>query len=488
VSSTLEASADSVQDTELSQKVDALKEGAPLASPGLLEGDLLHSLRSLPEISQLSLTSWASASETLEAGDATKEEALSPQRPLARPSMMLEISNALHLPLVLQKCPNSFVSYSWQLPGGDEDLGHTDVIYHSTCPAWDHRATLRLPLEDPAREKLSYPSAFATLALRLFLWHQDASRDCRRPSKMLLGTAVVSLAPLLAGFHELDGYFHISAEGHDAGDFCGQVRLKLRASLASFCEVRSSGSAERPKNEAHASEPGEPAIAPLGASGPSFAPPARPTVAQMVEREPPLVHMTEDLVVLRESSEASFADLNVLERHKELLAKWAIQLAEPAAPAALAAPALPAALAALAAPEADQPEDPKEPEVELPEAEPDTAEESEEEVLPEPQGFESAREVARQKIAELDELQRSLLCFGEAPEVRQPEAMEKCRIPSREDSPRLPDEPEPAAEESLGVPEVDVRDVAEQGEDMSIPSLLPTAEAAGWRWGATGQG
>ncbi|CAJ1387502.1 unnamed protein product, partial [Effrenium voratum] len=181
-----------------------------------------------------------------------------------------------------------------------------DVIYHSTCPAWDHRATLRLPLEDPAREKLSYPSAFATLALRLFLWHQDASRDCRRPSKMLLGTAVVSLAPLLAGFHELDGYFHISAEGHDAGDFCGQVRLKLRASLASFCEVRSSGSAERPKNEAHASE-GEPAIAPLGASGPSFAPPARPTVAQMVEREPPLVHMTEDLVVLRESSEASFA-------------------------------------------------------------------------------------------------------------------------------------------------------------------------------------
>ena len=142
-------------------------------------------------------------------------------------------------------------------------------------------------------------------------------------------------------------------------------------------------------------------------------------------------------------------DLNVLERHKELLAKWAIQLAswkqvghesrlakaaqdpapggasaakaEPAAPAALAAPALPAALAALAAPEADQPEDPKEPEVELPEAEPETAEESEEEVLPEPQGFESAREVARQKplacnernaTPELVEEVACLACWG----------------------------------------------------------------------------
>lgn len=38
---------------------------------------------------------------------------------------MLEITNALHLPLVLQKCPNTFVSYTW-LPES-EDLGDTEA-------------------------------------------------------------------------------------------------------------------------------------------------------------------------------------------------------------------------------------------------------------------------------------------------------------------------------------------------------------------------
>ncbi|CAK9110143.1 UPF0762 protein [Durusdinium trenchii] len=67
---------------------------------------------------------------------------------LGQPSVMLEITNALHLPLVLQKCPNTFVSYTW-LPES-EDLGDTEAAHEPPRPTRRHE----LPDEpEPAAEE-----------------------------------------------------------------------------------------------------------------------------------------------------------------------------------------------------------------------------------------------------------------------------------------------------------------------------------------------
>eukprot|EP00930_Biecheleria_cincta_P056263 TRINITY_DN42412_c0_g1_i1.p1 TRINITY_DN42412_c0_g1~~TRINITY_DN42412_c0_g1_i1.p1 ORF type:complete len:1043 (+),score=175.52 TRINITY_DN42412_c0_g1_i1:101-3229(+) len=161
---------------------------------------------------------------------------------LEAPSVILEINHALHLPLVLQKCPNTFVSYRWLVSESKgsscKELGRTDVIYHTTCPAWDHRATLPLPstVGSGSNERsLLFPAELGSVSLRLSLWHVDTmcSQVQDESSNVLVGVATVSLSPLVTGFEEVDGYFHILAPAPE--DLRGQIRLKLRASLASFC-------------------------------------------------------------------------------------------------------------------------------------------------------------------------------------------------------------------------------------------------------------
>eukprot|EP00931_Biecheleriopsis_adriatica_P051192 TRINITY_DN29669_c0_g1_i1.p1 TRINITY_DN29669_c0_g1~~TRINITY_DN29669_c0_g1_i1.p1 ORF type:complete len:1639 (+),score=388.99 TRINITY_DN29669_c0_g1_i1:732-4919(+) len=170
---------------------------------------------------------------------------------LEAPSVVLQITNAFHLPLVREKCPNTFVSYSWQVSREpvecQAELGQTEVIYRTTCPAWDYRATVPLP-QLSSRRQLAYPASLGEVALQLSLWHVDTLRgDAAGSSRLLLGTAVAPLSPLLSGFEELDGYFHLAAaQQQDDPEHCnaategegygrGQIRLKLRVSVASLC-------------------------------------------------------------------------------------------------------------------------------------------------------------------------------------------------------------------------------------------------------------
>jgi len=187
-------------------------------------------------------------------GSQSGEFSVRGSRSLEAPAAILEITHALHLPLVHGKCPNTFISYSWQISGGEDlvrSFGQTEVIYMTTCPAWDHRATIPLPLV-AGGQKLSYPASLEEVSLKLDVWHVEALRGTQqdvtaRGPKLLVGSALVPLAPLLRGFEELDGYFHISSASEctsDEDSARGQLRLKLRASWASFCSARSEKSEE----------------------------------------------------------------------------------------------------------------------------------------------------------------------------------------------------------------------------------------------------
>eukprot|EP00913_Durusdinium_trenchii_P029605 g27749.t1 len=305
---------------------------------------------------------------------------------LGQPSVMLEITNALHLPLVLQKCPNTFVSYTW-LPES-EDLGDTEVIYHSTCPYWDHRATLHLPRMAMAHSghvsdsgnvrRLVYPAALEDLVLQLKLWHQPARRSSDRrmsETSFLLGSCQISLAPLV----------------------------------------------EMP------SLPGWPVVS----TDESLALEQVPMVEEHLHQEHLHEEEDEELSLLREGGELP---------SNQLLARMREELAlEPVAVTDLAL-------------ESDEScELGRSTEVLEPKAL------SFDHVKIE--GFSSISEVVRQKITELDDLQQRLLMFDVVPAVKKdaPHAPETPHAPEAAHEPprptrrhELPDEPEPAAEESLG--------------------------------------
>eukprot|EP00929_Paragymnodinium_shiwhaense_P022899 TRINITY_DN14485_c0_g3_i4.p1 TRINITY_DN14485_c0_g3~~TRINITY_DN14485_c0_g3_i4.p1 ORF type:complete len:1672 (+),score=330.41 TRINITY_DN14485_c0_g3_i4:333-5018(+) len=165
------------------------------------------------------------------------------------PAVVVDIANALHLPLVDGRSPNTFVSYRWHFPGAphdqlspyDQALGRTDVIYCTTCPAWDESFRLTLPQgADRRTSSHEYPEGFSRTIMLLHIWHVDFAAVASggpgmraRQSDVLIGTAAVPLAPLHSGFAEVDGYFHI--EAHSEGGAHGQLHVKVRPCFASFC-------------------------------------------------------------------------------------------------------------------------------------------------------------------------------------------------------------------------------------------------------------
>jgi len=165
-------------------------------------------------------------------------------------SVVLHITKALHLPLVRERCPNTFVAYSWHVDGyvGDHldtawssgDLGRTEVIYRTTCPGWDCHVSVALPTAVGHGRRLSYPQAFEEVTLHLHIWHVEVPTS--EGGATLIGLASVPLAPLLAGFLEVDGYFHITSMPGDEGiagatdaAAYGQICVKLSPCRASFC-------------------------------------------------------------------------------------------------------------------------------------------------------------------------------------------------------------------------------------------------------------
>ena len=56
---------------------------------------------------------------------------------------------------------------------GRDTLGQTDVIFRTTCPAWDHSSTLILPKYVGNSELAVYPKSFAAVRLALRVWHVE---------------------------------------------------------------------------------------------------------------------------------------------------------------------------------------------------------------------------------------------------------------------------------------------------------------------------
>jgi len=172
-------------------------------------------------------------------------------------TVVLQIKRALHLPLFGNKCPNTCVAYGWRVAGStcshvadswsSGELGRTDVIYRTTCPAWDSSMPLTLPSTIGDGRFMSYPAGFRVLELHLQVYHIELPAAGGSSSSFsrgtLLGIASVPLAPLLTGFEELDGYFHIStmeegspfspgSSGH------GQIYVKLVPNSEALCQEK----------------------------------------------------------------------------------------------------------------------------------------------------------------------------------------------------------------------------------------------------------
>lgn len=162
-----------------------------------------------------------------------------------RPSVSMHIANALHLPRMRGKTPNTFVTFVWQQSephGSREDsagvhgrdtLGQTDVIFRTTCPAWDHSSTLILPKYVGNSELAVYPKSFAAVRLALRVWHVETPGV---DEHTFVGMASVSFSPLATGFREIDGYFHILGPGApwSGAEPCGQIRLTISPSCTFF--------------------------------------------------------------------------------------------------------------------------------------------------------------------------------------------------------------------------------------------------------------
>eukprot|EP00927_Polykrikos_kofoidii_P034135 TRINITY_DN28973_c0_g1_i1.p1 TRINITY_DN28973_c0_g1~~TRINITY_DN28973_c0_g1_i1.p1 ORF type:complete len:2501 (+),score=387.81 TRINITY_DN28973_c0_g1_i1:228-7730(+) len=192
------------------------------------------------------------------------------------PAVVLQITNALHLPLVQKRFPNTYVTYRWQNTALDrpsrkrfaderDRLGTTGVIYRSTCPAWDYCCTVPLPPKFGQTRGCAdaYPKAFQEATLGLYVWHSDTAPSADREGGKgssgdregeidgstfrrgtLLGVAEVTLAPLRSGLEEVDGYFHIAVPTDTDEDgepehrlSHGQIHVMVRPCYSSFCSA-----------------------------------------------------------------------------------------------------------------------------------------------------------------------------------------------------------------------------------------------------------
>merc|ERR1711963_956876 len=95
------------------------------------------------------------------------------------------------------------------------------------------------------------------MALYLHVWHSDNILD-GRDNTILVGVAMVSLAPLCTGFAEVDGFFHIvypvsQHQQHSVGSAAqhGQIRVKVRPYHASFCSDSNGILGDLVANESH---------------------------------------------------------------------------------------------------------------------------------------------------------------------------------------------------------------------------------------------
>eukprot|EP00403_Amphidinium_massartii_P029154 CAMPEP_0178388744 /NCGR_PEP_ID=MMETSP0689_2-20121128/9752_1 /TAXON_ID=160604 /ORGANISM="Amphidinium massartii, Strain CS-259" /LENGTH=822 /DNA_ID=CAMNT_0020009159 /DNA_START=22 /DNA_END=2486 /DNA_ORIENTATION=+ len=154
----------------------------------------------------------------------------------------LSVQHALHLPKLMGRPPSTYVVYSWlhEDIGACTKIGQTEVVHNTSCPDWDHSSVATLP--DPVivgDRKVPYPEAFGKLAVRLEVWHAGL-----QTAATLVGAAEISLAPLLSGFSEVDGYFHIippssfgsRIKGADAS--CGQIRAGVMPKTSTLLSSR----------------------------------------------------------------------------------------------------------------------------------------------------------------------------------------------------------------------------------------------------------
>jgi hypothetical protein len=149
-----------------------------------------------------------------------------PESTVQHGTAYVTVERAMHLPNVYDPTsdklggtsPSTYVSYQTHA-GGDVEC--TEVVEQSGDPVWSHRRCVELSLWD----NKGTPNSII-----FKLWHTFSANgvqlgpNAHLPGEKLVGLAVIDLKPLLDGFKEISGWYHLL---DFKGSPQGQVKLHI---------------------------------------------------------------------------------------------------------------------------------------------------------------------------------------------------------------------------------------------------------------------
>ncbi|XP_077984214.1 C2 domain-containing protein 3-like [Glandiceps talaboti] len=161
-----------------------------------------------------------------------EEEERERKRPLA---MKISVERAMHLPFVADtgrvqgSKPNCYVTYR----AGDHTI-NSAVIDNSDSPVWDHSQDCQITRNDMENNSLVFK-----------VWHRTSSSKSKSPdrtSDRVLGFVSVDLAPLLAGFKQIYGWYNIM-------DFTGQCQGQIKVGISPLESISPLKRKEKPLSQ-----------------------------------------------------------------------------------------------------------------------------------------------------------------------------------------------------------------------------------------------